>query len=347
VTRWSALVDAVARWSTPSGADDDPDQVALRRSVADIGLRVALVTAALVVSVIALVVVYVLWQLTPEQQNEASGPADVHITLDTLDLSIAVLGVGGIAVVLAGFAAWVIARRAVRPLAEAARVQRTFVADASHELRTPLAVLHARVQQLARLTPDTDPRRPVVDALGDDSRVLIAITEDLLEVAAGRHDPTAVADLVTELDAVRRDLAVLAGDQDVRLEVQPADATIAMPATHLRRCLVALVDNALGHARPGGTVQVSVDRAGNDVVVHVRDDGPGITGIDPERVFDRFAHGTPTVLPGRTGTRTGYGIGLALVREVVVRAGGSVAVASTGPTGTDFALRLPTAEASR
>ena len=65
MTRWSALVDAVARWSTPSGADDGPDQAALRRSVTDIGLRVALVSAALVVSVIALVVVYVLWQLTP------------------------------------------------------------------------------------------------------------------------------------------------------------------------------------------------------------------------------------------------------------------------------------------
>ncbi len=85
------------------GSDQDPDRREYRRSAVRIGLRVAVVSAALVVSVVALVVAYVAWQLTPAQQLERHGAEDVHVYLDTVDLLIAVLVVGGAAVVLAGW----------------------------------------------------------------------------------------------------------------------------------------------------------------------------------------------------------------------------------------------------
>ncbi len=88
------------------------------------------------ITIILLVVGYVLWQLTPGQLHEAPVRPTCTSPSTRVDLSIAVVGVGGLAIALAGIAAWVIARRAVRPIAEAARMQRTFVADASHELRT-------------------------------------------------------------------------------------------------------------------------------------------------------------------------------------------------------------------
>ncbi|MGU3409034.1 sensor histidine kinase [Microbacterium sp. M1A1_1b] len=337
---WSSVADAATRWSFRSGQERDPDRLAYRRSVIGIGLRVAVVSAALVAAIIVLVVGYVLWQLTPGQVHERPGPADVHITLDTVDLSIAVVGVGGFAIVLAGIAAWVIARRAVRPIAEAARVQRTFVADASHELRTPLTVLHARVQRLQKLTPADDPRRDVVDELQSDTRVLIDIVNDLLDAAAGTTEPGGTADLDRALTTVRRDMAVLAEERQVHLDVRadPGDtgAVVAVSEPQLHRCLVALTDNAIGHTRPGGHVRVAATTAGPSVVIRVTDDGSGITGIAPTRVFDRFAHGTSA-----SATRTGHGIGLALVRDVAVRAGGDVTVERTGPGGTVFALRLP------
>jgi two-component system OmpR family sensor kinase len=338
---WSSVADAVVRRSFRSGGPPDPDQLAYRRSVVGIGVRVAAVSAGLVAAIVALVVAYVLWQLTPAQRREPPGPTDVHISLDTLDLGIAVAVLGVLSVVLAGIAAWVIARRAVRPLAEAARVQRSFVADASHELRTPLTVLHARVQRLHMATPPEDPRRGVVDELRDDTRVLIDIVNDLLAVAAGSTEPNGDADLGAVLATVHRDMAVVAAGRQVRFEVSPADGTLAVSATQLHRCLVALSDNAIGHSRPGGRVRVAVTRHGPTAVIRVTDEGPGITGIAPTRVFDRFAHGTPTQAPGATAPRTGHGIGLALVRDVAVRAGGDVRVERTGPDGTVFALRLP------
>lgn len=74
-------------------------------------------------------------------------------------------------------------------------------------------------------------------------------------------------------------------------------------------------------------------------VIQVIDDGPGIQGISPTRVFDRFAHGTSSA----NDTRTTHGIGLALVHDVVSRYGGTVKVERTGSEGTTFQLRLPTA----
>ncbi len=342
----SAIADTVTRWSIRSSPEHDPDRLAYRRSVIGIALRVAVVSAALVIAIIGLVVAYVLWQLTPNQLHERPGPTDIHIYLDTIDLSIAVIGVGGLAIVLAGVAAWLIARRAVRPIAEAARMQRTFVADASHELRTPLTVLHARVQRLQRMTPADDRRRPVVDELRGDTQVLIDIVNDLLNAATGSSEPNGIADLRATMSVVHRDMSVLAADRNVHLDVDPIDARVGVSETQLRRCLVALTDNAIGHTRTGGQVRVTaaVDRA--RVTIRVADNGPGVVGIEPARVFDRFAHGTPVDATTMTTTRTGYGIGLALVRDIAVRAGGDAVVEHTDSSGTVFALHLPIAATS-
>ncbi len=235
----SSIADTVTRWSIRSSPEHDPDRLAYRRSVIGIALRVAVVSAALVIAIIGLVVVYVLWQLTPNQLHERPGPTDIHIYLDTIDLSIAVIGVGGLAIVLAGVAAWLIARRAVRPIAEAARMQRTFVADASHELRTPLTVLHARVQRLQRMTPADDRRRPVVDELRGDTQVLIDIVNDLLDAATGSSEPHGAADLRAAMEMVHHDMTVLAADRNVHLDIDPIDARVGVSETQLRRCLVA------------------------------------------------------------------------------------------------------------
>jgi len=335
----------VNRWVSASLAafsglrDPDPDRRAYRRSAVRIGLRVAVVSAVLVFSVIMLVVAYLVWQLTPAQQQEPHGPEDIHVYLDTVDLLIAVLAVGGFAVLMAGAATWVIARRAVRPLAEAYRLQRTFVADASHELRTPLTVLSARVQELQTMLPPGTEPRVVADELRTDTKALVNVVDDLLATAAGRSDEDAVASLEDALHGATSDMRVLAEERTVRLVVQPGRVLVRLSPTQLRRCLVALIDNAIGHSNPGGTVWVENEVTRDDVVIRVRDEGDGIMGIAPRRVFDRFAHGTPSETAPRT--RTSNGIGLALVREIAVRAGGDVHVEHTGPTGTVFALTLP------
>lgn len=320
----------------------EPDANAYRRSIAAIGWQVAAVCGVLVLVGGGLAVAYVFWQTTPAKLAEANAPDKVRIFLDPLALTLAGLVVGAGAVVCAGLAAWIIARRAVRPLDEAYRIQRRFVADASHELRTPIAVLSARAQQLNAMTTAEDPRHEVVQALRQDARIMSGIVDDMLATATGRSVGGGTAPLATTIRSAVADMRLLAAQFGVAVVAEPIEADVALPEPVLRRCLVALLDNAIDHSPEGGTITLSVQRTNETAVLTVTDSGTGIVGISPDRVFDRFAHGASARTP-RGEARTRHGIGLALVRELVERYNGRVDVRATGPQGSTFELVLPLA----
>jgi len=324
----------------------DPDERSVRRSAARIGAQVSVISALLVLAVFGLLAGYLVLQA---HGSEALEPheGDLRFAIDPWQLVVGLGGLGVFAIGLAGIATWLIARRAVAPIGQALRMQRTFVADASHELRTPLTVIGARVQQLERQGDDPETRARVVRELRRDTRSMSAIVDDLLEAVTIDDPGTAVATR-TEVPAVLHEslesLAPVALGKGVRIRVTGETPPVRMPATALRRCLSILLDNAVAQARVEGSVDISVRRDRRDAVVDVADDGAGIAGIAPERVFDRFAHGTPTDLA--PAHRTGFGIGLALLSELVAKHGGRVQVTATSTAGTVFTLRLPLAPAT-
>jgi len=242
-------------------------------------------------------------------------------------------------------------RRSVRPLAQALALQRRFVADASHELRAPLTVLHTRAQLLAHRvgTGDLEAARKDADALVADTRILAGIVDDLLASATMARDTsdTTRVDLAAVAQSVCDSMAAYADSIGVSLspdcdhgggvlEVMGSEAA-------LRRALTALIDNALGHEHAGGTVQLRVHRDGQQVIASVSDDGEGIDpGVIPT-LFNRFSHGAAhTTRDGRES----YGIGLALVREIVQAHGGDIRVLSTPGQGATFTMTLPAAHAA-
>jgi signal transduction histidine kinase len=260
-----------------------------------------------------------------------------HAQLASLLRALLIGGVVGLA--LAAVAGSWLARRAVRPLEAALGLQRRFVADASHELRTPLTLLSTRAQMLRRrLHSDADPTlRADVDGVVVDAERLAAILDDLLLAA----DPR------TTVPDTRVDVAELAGEavaaaapaaQAERITIS-ASATgwavvLGSPAA-LRRALTALADNAIRHAATEVAVAVSV--TAGSVLVEVTDDGPGIDEEMLPRIFERFA----STDDGRGGGPRRYGLGLALVNEVVDRHGGRVSAANGASGGASFRLELP------
>lgn len=359
----------------PEGA---PEAAALQAAARSIGRQIVLVSGLVVVGALALTIAWVLHQTVPQERLEqvaAAGQGEVLVSAADVVAGLVVLGVGG--VVFAGLVTVVIARRAVRPLGEALRLQRQFVADASHELRTPLAVLDVRLQALQRkiaggaVTADENVTADLA-RLRDDSRALIDIVGDLLEAAgsdpAGGATSPAPMPLDDTVADVVRSMSVLAEERGVALAQEPgagvaARVRVRVPSASLRRAVLALVDNALGHAPRGSTITVSTQVRAGSVVLAVTDQGPGITGIDPTRVFDRFARSEPEPEPepesapdptsssvpaapavGGQTTRPSFGIGLALVREIALRHGGSVRVASSSAAGTTLELTLPLAD---
>jgi signal transduction histidine kinase len=120
----------------------------------------------------------------------------------------------------------------------------------------------------------------------------------------------------------------------------PEQVSSYLPATSVHRCMVALLDNALRFSPPHSTIAVDISASTSTVTITVRDQGSGIRGIEPARIFDRSARSRGD---GTPAARTGFGIGLSLVRDIAVRHGGSVKVLGSSPEGTAIALSVPRA----
>lgn len=238
------------------------------------------------------------------------------------------IGAGAVGVAAATVGGYLLSRRAMRPLTEALERQRRFVADASHELRTPLTLLSTRVQLLRRrITADSAPDRlhAEADAVVADTAALTAILEDLLVAADDRRAVVGAVDVAAiagEVVTAARAEAEAAG---VTLVLDsPSPAVAAAAEAPLRRVLLSLISNALDHARSAVTVTVHAEP--RTVVIRVADDGDGFR--DGDRPFERFASDrTSGAGPAH------YGLGLALVADVVNRYGGTVRVVQELPGG--------------
>ncbi len=143
--------------------------------------------------------------------------------------------------------------------------------------------------------------------------------------------------------AVADSVREIAQDLDIGIAVtHDGQALARINANSLRRAVLALADNALAHTPPGGTITLATAVRQRSAVITVTDTGSGITGVERDRIFERFVR-TPRP-DGARGQRS-FGIGLALVRDVATAAGGTVEIAGTGPDGTTMQIRLPLAGA--
>lgn len=252
---------------------------------------------------------------------------------------------GVIATVAAALVGLLLARRSMRPMADALALQRRFVADAGHELRTPLTLLSTRAQLLRRrfsrggaAVADEDVRSGL-DEIVDDSRALTEIVEDLLTAADPRQNAEPERVDIGELAAVvARSAEGRAHERGIALTTHAVPTAIVTGApVSLRRMIVALVDNALDHA--ASLVQVDVSTEREDVVLTVADDGPGFGDALKDRAFDRFA--SARAADGAGARERHYGLGLALVAEVVDRHRGRVMAADREGGGAEVVVRLP------
>ena len=261
------------------------------------------------------------------------------------------LGIAELTGILASIAVVVLlTRRSIRPLVDAMALQRRFVADASHELRAPLTVLHTRIQLLGRRFDDGDLQRAreEVDALTSDTRVLGEVIEDLLASASmtSNRAPQDRVDLSTVVHAVSESMAQHCETAGVNLVVEmngsqsAGDVVVLGSGSALRRAITSLIDNALAHEHPGGTIAVAVGRHHDDVIIDVRDDGVGIDPAAVDTLFDRFAHGHAHTA---AGDRPRHGIRLALVREIAHAHGGHISLAQTQGGGATFTITVPAA----
>jgi signal transduction histidine kinase len=214
--------------------------------------------------------------------------------------------------------------------------QRQFVADASHELRTPLTSVLANLELLAEVL-DGERGEAAHSALRS-SRRMRRLVGDLLLLA--RADAKRVsAHVETDLSQVLIEAAAELGPmaEAHELTVDPRPAFVDGAHDELHRLALNLMENALRHTPPGTRVRAAVGIQGDEVVLVVEDDGPGVPPAVRDRIFERFVRGE-----GDHGSSSG--LGLSIVRAVADSHGGSVTLEDAHP-GARFVVRLPRAQA--
>jgi two-component system, OmpR family, sensor kinase len=317
---------------------DDADALRVRRAALRVGAWVGAASAAAVLAGVAVLLAFVAGAARPDRA-QAPPRADgdrVVVDVDEIVPLILVLAVAGVLLLAAvGILA---AQRAAVPLAEALRMQRSFVSDASHELRTPLTALSSRIQIIERRHARGEPIEAPLARLREDARAMDDVLTDLLLSAEAASASATRADAGASAREAVALLEPMAGPRRIELVTSVDEGlAVGIAQSTLVRLLVAMLDNAIQHSPDGARIEVRASAERGGAVLRIVDHGSGIPAEDRERVFDRFARGA------ETGRRRGFGIGLALVRQAAERAGGSVEVEASSPEGTTFALRLPLA----
>jgi signal transduction histidine kinase len=222
-------------------------------------------------------------------------------------------------------------------LAEQESIRREFIVNASHELRTPLTNLQGYLEALRDGVLPPDPA--TFDSLREEVDRLTRLAASL-DVLAGAEGEPGIAREVDVAPLVRS-AADLAGPalarRSIGLSLEVVDGLrVHVRPDELTQVLSNLLQNAVRYTPEGGQVRVTAGRVDGGVDIRVSNTGPGIPAPDLPRVWERFYR----VEKSRDRERGGAGIGLAIVRQLVERAGGRVGVTSEGGW-TTFWLRLP------
>jgi two-component system OmpR family sensor kinase len=215
-----------------------------------------------------------------------------------------------------------------------------FVADASHELRTPITTIrgYAELYRSGGLRAqgelDEALRRTEQEAVR-----MGGLVDDLLHLARLDQGRPLERERV-DVAALARDAArdAQAVDPDRPITVSAGGPLVVLGDEHrLRQVFANLLTNAVVHTEPGTPVQVRARREGDDAVVEVVDQGPGMDPDIAARAFERFFRADPS----RSRHRGGTGLGLAIVDATVASHGGTVSLASAPGEGTTVRVVLP------
>ncbi|MBA3549034.1 MAG: response regulator [Nannocystis sp.] len=234
--------------------------------------------------------------------------------------------------------------RRANALQEADRRKDEFLAMLAHELRNPLAPIRASLE-IMKLRGHDDPMlRKCRDIIERQTHQLTRLVDDLLEVSRIRTGKIQLrTERVSLAVAVARGIETSRPVSDAKghhltLAVPDAPIWVKADLTRISQVVGNLINNAAKYTDDGGQISVRVAQDGTMGVIHVRDSGIGIPREMLATVFDLFTQVTDCI----DRSQGGLGIGLALVKQLVVMHGGQVEARSDGPgRGSEFIVRLP------
>jgi two-component system, OmpR family, manganese sensing sensor histidine kinase len=248
-----------------------------------------------------------------------------------------------IALILIGFTGWRLGGIAMQPIRQAYLQLQRFTADASHELRSPLSAILTNAQVGLLLAADQSQIQPSLENIIESSKSMNTLVNNLLLLARhqGQLAPESLKliNLNHLLEQIADDYAAPAAVQEIKLICHLSEQPIELWADPdlLRQAVDNLLSNACKYTPAGGTVWLRLESRSSWATIQVIDTGIGIPAADSPYVFDRFYR----VDTGRTRESGGFGLGLAIVQQIVQAHRGHIQVMSTEGKGSTFQMELP------
>ena len=217
-----------------------------------------------------------------------------------------------------------------------------FVADVSHELRTPLTVLHGFLETFADLFEGQDHEvRSSIALMREQVERMRRLVDDLLALSRLETTPARAHDEIVDMSALLKGLAdiatVLGADRGHRIEIENCGADLVGNVEELRSAFTNLVQNAVRHTPPGGSIRLTWRMDSGEGRFAVADSGEGIAERHIPFLTQRFYR----VDSDRSRASGGTGLGLAIVAKVLLRHDARLFVESTLGRGSTFTCVFP------
>lgn len=236
-----------------------------------------------------------------------------------------------------------LARWALKPVERSWNQQQQFIADASHELKTPLTVMRANNSIILNHTDETvESQIQWIESNETEIQTMQTLVGDMLFLARPDSQQQPVrygsVNLSSLVESIALQFESIAYERHLDFDSDVTEnLTIEGDESRLRRLFGVLVDNALKYADEGGHVRISLKKDDSHAILRVNNTGEVISEEDIPHIFDRFYRADKA----RTRDVGGYGLGLAIAKEVCEEHGGSIEASSNRQNGTTFTVRLP------
>lgn len=241
---------------------------------------------------------------------------------------------------LAGTAGYFLAGRTLQPIADMVREQNQFVSDASHELRTPLTSLKSTFEVYLRNKKRTihEGDNIISESIAEVNKIQ-SLSDSLLTLTTP-HDDGTFSKINTEeiISKAIKNIQPVARKKHITLAYSPKPITITGNMDRLTDLITIILDNAIKYSPPKSTVQITTKKTDLLAIIEVRDEGLGIEKKDIEHIFDRFYRADSARSKAGTG---GYGLGLAIAKQIVQSHKGTIVVESEPKKGSSFVVKLP------
>lgn len=226
-------------------------------------------------------------------------------------------------------------------LKEVDRARREFVHTVSHDLRSPLTSVIGYTELVDRAGPLNDMQKDFLGRIQDSIQHITSLINDLLDIGSIEAGIDTRREFVQLEGILRYTIDMLHGQikaKHIRIRTELAESLPALRANpiRLRQVLDNIIGNAIKYSYDEGEVVISIRPEGNQVILEVSDQGPGIPASDQPHIFDKFYRATNV-----SSDVEGSGLGLAIVKNIIENHQGRIWVESTLGKGSSFFIVLP------